>query len=56
MTDNIFLATKPDSAPAVFPVAKGQRVRTRFMAAPAKGSSASNAPDAGAALTNAIGR
>ena len=34
----------------------GQRVRTRFMAAPAKGSSASNAPDAGAALTNAIGR
>ena len=34
MTDNIFLATKPDSAPAVFPVAKGQRVRTRFAPSP----------------------
>ncbi len=34
MTDNIFFATKPDSAPAVFPVAKGQRVRTRFAPSP----------------------
>ena len=34
----------------------GQQVRARLLAAAAKGSSANNAPDAGAALTNAIGR